>query len=92
MNAPRGSSRYFTATPTVVLTSSAVALMQVRAWREVPLKSTSRRSSRLVIATCTRYSSPSSTPSQSLMSQPSQRPSGSSARASAMRSALASQT
>ena len=35
---------------------------------------------------------PSSTPSQSLMSHPSQRPSGSSARASAMRSALASQT
>ena len=93
MNGARGSSRYFSATPTVVLASSAVALMHVRAWREVPLKSTSSAVAALGDATWTRYSSPSSTPSQSAACpQPSHAPSGIVASASAIRSALASQT
>ena len=91
-NGVRGSNRYLNATPTVVLASSAVALMQVRACREVPLKSTSARPPRLVILTWTRYSSDSSTPSQSAASSPSHSPSPIAASASDIRSAAASQT
>ena len=92
VNGPRGSKRYLKATPTVVFASSAVQLMQVRAWREVPLKSTSARRPRLVIRTWMRYSSVSSSVSQSQRSSPSQVPSGIASSALSIRSAAASQT
>ena len=41
VNALAGSMSIFSPTPTAVLASRAPALMHVRAWREVPLKSTS---------------------------------------------------
>ena len=76
VNTPAGSNRYFITIPTDVFASRAVALMHVRAWREVPLKSTSSRPPRFVTATRIRYSSESSTPSQSTIASPVQLPSG----------------
>ena len=79
------------AIPTVVFASSGVALMHVRAWREVPLKSTSARPPRFVTVTWTRYSSSSPAASQSITSSPSHVPSGIAASAVDIRSAAASQ-
>ena len=91
VNQPSGSKRYLNATPTVVLASSGVALMQVRACREVPPKSTSARPPRFVTVTRTRYSSSSPAASQSIRSSPTQVPSGIAASAVDIRSAAASQ-
>ena len=90
LNRPRGSTLYFRATPTASFTSQTVALIEERACRWVPEKSTSIRSPRLRIATCTGYDSESSTPSASTPCSASQSPSGSSARPSAICSAAAS--
>jgi hypothetical protein len=62
---PRASSRYLNATPTTDFASRNVAFTDVRAWRELPEKSTSARSPAFVIRTWTRYSSSSAAPSAS---------------------------
>src|SRR6266487_4401102 len=66
-----GSSRYFRATPIAILVSNHPAFTQVRACRELPLRSASNRLPRTTIFTLTRYASLSSTPSQSMPSSPS---------------------
>ena len=65
---------------------------EVRAWREVPDRSISMRSPRLVIVQRTGNSSVSSNPSQSTSASPCHWPSGMRPSAVAMRSASASQT
>ena len=54
VNAETGSNRNLNATPMAVFESSQPELMLVRAWRELPLRSTSTRWPFLVILTWTR--------------------------------------